>query len=231
MESRKAVVEGSLPVAGEAAEANPALDQSLDSINDDSDGDGRLIRLRTDDVTANGLLGADEYAEYIAEDSTVLGDHWARGPRPGGWLLSVDGASAGGRPGAGRGSDALGEKRARSSLLDDLYWMRSGANGSPRTEARSGPHRPRFPLLGEGRPITWPWTQPHPASRARLHTNPARLWSGSREIDLTMRDNPGPHGSQLPRKTPRPRPFASTWGARRARRPRIGLDNKQTPGR
>ncbi|MEU3523491.1 hypothetical protein AB0E62_06425 [Streptomyces sp. NPDC038707] len=84
-------------MAGEVAEANPTLGQSLDSINDDSHGDGRLIRLRTDDAMANGLLSADEYAEYIAEDSTVHGDHWAR-ERVGEGLLSVDGASAGGAP-------------------------------------------------------------------------------------------------------------------------------------
>ncbi|MCL3993148.1 glycine cleavage system protein GcvH [Streptomyces lavenduligriseus] len=70
VESVKAVSEVYVPVTGEVAEVNPALNDSPELVNDDPYADGWMIRLRTDGPpNTDGLLSADEYAEYLEADS------------------------------------------------------------------------------------------------------------------------------------------------------------------
>ncbi|GAA2190578.1 glycine cleavage system protein GcvH [Streptomyces bangladeshensis] len=70
VESVKAVSEVYVPVSGEVVEVNDLLNESPESINDDPYGDGWVIRLRTEGpVSADGLLSADEYIEYIKAES------------------------------------------------------------------------------------------------------------------------------------------------------------------
>lgn len=70
VESVKAVSEVYVPVAGEVVEINDTLNDSPESINDDPYGDGWLLRLRTDGPAGtDGLLSADEYADYLKEES------------------------------------------------------------------------------------------------------------------------------------------------------------------
>lgn len=70
VESVKAVSEVYVPVAGEVVEINDILNDSPESVNEDPYGDGWLVRLRTDGPADTGdLLSADEYADYIKEES------------------------------------------------------------------------------------------------------------------------------------------------------------------
>ncbi|CUW29323.1 MULTISPECIES: glycine cleavage system protein GcvH [Streptomyces] len=70
VESVKAVSEVYVPVSGEVVEVNDLLNESPESINDDPYGDGWVIRLRTEGpASADGLLSADEYIEYIKAES------------------------------------------------------------------------------------------------------------------------------------------------------------------
>ncbi|MEU5084306.1 MULTISPECIES: glycine cleavage system protein GcvH [Streptomyces] len=70
VESVKAVSEVYVPVTGEVAEVNPALNDSPELVNEDPYADGWMIRLRTDGPpNTDGLLSADEYAEYLKADS------------------------------------------------------------------------------------------------------------------------------------------------------------------
>lgn len=69
VESVKAVSDIYAPVGGEVIEANEALNDKPELINQDPHGDGWIARLRlTDKSELEGLLSADDYEAYIAEE-------------------------------------------------------------------------------------------------------------------------------------------------------------------
>ncbi len=69
IESVKAVSELFAPVSGEITEANDALADSPELVNDDPYGDGWMVKVRLSDAAElDGLLSADEYEAFIEEE-------------------------------------------------------------------------------------------------------------------------------------------------------------------
>lgn len=69
VESVKAVSEIYAPVDGDVTAVNPKIQASPEILNADPHGDAWLIRVRlTDRNEVEGLMSADEYEAYIAEE-------------------------------------------------------------------------------------------------------------------------------------------------------------------
>jgi glycine cleavage system H protein len=69
VESVKAVSDVYAPVGGEVIEVNEALNDKPELINEDPHGDGWIAKLRlADKGELEGLLSADDYEAYIAEE-------------------------------------------------------------------------------------------------------------------------------------------------------------------
>jgi glycine cleavage system H protein len=69
VESVKAASDVYSPLSGEVTEVNEALADAPETINGDAFGDGWMFKLRLSDPDQLGdLLGADAYAEVMAED-------------------------------------------------------------------------------------------------------------------------------------------------------------------
>ena len=69
VESVKAVSDVYAPVGGEVIEVNEALNNKPELINEDPHGDGWIAKLRlADKGELEGLLSADDYEAYIAEE-------------------------------------------------------------------------------------------------------------------------------------------------------------------
>lgn len=69
VESVKAASDVYCPLDGEVTEANEALADAPETINNDAFGDGWIFKLQAKDTGAfDDLMDADAYAEMIAED-------------------------------------------------------------------------------------------------------------------------------------------------------------------
>lgn len=69
VESVKAASDVYCPIDGEVTEANEALADAPETINNDAFGDGWIFKLQPkDEAQLNDLMDADAYAEMIAED-------------------------------------------------------------------------------------------------------------------------------------------------------------------
>jgi glycine cleavage system H protein len=69
VESVKSVSELFSPVSGEIVEVNAVLDDTPETINEDPYGDGWMIKVAVSDAAElDGLMSADEYEAYLAED-------------------------------------------------------------------------------------------------------------------------------------------------------------------
>ena len=67
IESVKAVAEIYCPVAGEVVEANAALDDSPELVNEDPHGEGWICKLKlADGFDSSTLMSAEAYAEFVA---------------------------------------------------------------------------------------------------------------------------------------------------------------------
>ena len=70
VESVKAVSELFLPVAGEIAEVNEALQDSPESVNTDPYGEGWMVRVRLSDPgQLDGLLSPKEYEDFLQSET------------------------------------------------------------------------------------------------------------------------------------------------------------------
>ena len=70
IESVKAVSELFAPVSGEVLEANPALADSPQLVNDSPYGEGWMLRLRlTNSAELDQLLSAAQYDDYVATEA------------------------------------------------------------------------------------------------------------------------------------------------------------------
>jgi glycine cleavage system H protein len=68
VESVKAVSDLIAPLSGEVLEVNQAVVDSPETVNEDSYGEGWLIRVRlTDPADVDALLDAADYREFLAE--------------------------------------------------------------------------------------------------------------------------------------------------------------------
>jgi glycine cleavage system H protein len=68
VESVKAVSDVISPVSGEVLEVNARVVEAPETVNDDPYGDGWLVRVRlTDPAELDGLLDADSYKAFVAE--------------------------------------------------------------------------------------------------------------------------------------------------------------------
>jgi len=68
VESVKAVADLYAPLAGEVVEANAAVTQRAELVNEDPYGEGWLIKVRIEDPSdLDNLLTAEQYAAYIEE--------------------------------------------------------------------------------------------------------------------------------------------------------------------
>jgi glycine cleavage system H protein len=67
VESVKAVSDLYAPVGGEVVEANEALSESPEKINEDPYGDGWIVRLRVSGEPPNDLLSPEDYEKLVAE--------------------------------------------------------------------------------------------------------------------------------------------------------------------
>jgi glycine cleavage system H protein len=68
VESVKAVADLYAPIAGEVVEANAAVTQRAELVNEDPYGEGWLIKVRIEDPSdLDNLLTAEQYAAYIEE--------------------------------------------------------------------------------------------------------------------------------------------------------------------
>lgn len=69
VESVKAASDVYAPVNGEVVEANPALEDTPELVNQDCYGDGWLFRIMPDnDADVDALMDAEAYAALVAED-------------------------------------------------------------------------------------------------------------------------------------------------------------------
>jgi glycine cleavage system H protein len=69
VESVKSVSELFSPVSGEIVEVNAVLDDTPETINEDPYGDDWMIKVAVSDAAElDGLMSADEYEAYLAED-------------------------------------------------------------------------------------------------------------------------------------------------------------------
>ncbi|MEH1858775.1 MAG: glycine cleavage system protein GcvH [Nostoc sp.] len=69
IESVKAVAEFYAPLKGEVVEVNQAVADDPEAVNNDSYGDGWLVKIKFSDSSAlNALLSDQKYSEYIKEE-------------------------------------------------------------------------------------------------------------------------------------------------------------------
>ncbi len=69
VESVKAVSEVFIPIAGEIVEANDALNDTPEAVNNDVYGDAWMIKVKMDNpLEADAMLSAEEYEEYLSEN-------------------------------------------------------------------------------------------------------------------------------------------------------------------
>ncbi len=69
VESVKAVSEVFIPIAGEIVEANDALNDTPEAVNNDAYGDAWMIKVKMDNpLEADAMLSAEEYEEYLSEN-------------------------------------------------------------------------------------------------------------------------------------------------------------------
>ncbi len=65
VESVKAASDVYMPVGGEIAEVNGALEETPETVNEDPFGEGWLIKVKPSDASElDGLMSADEYQKY-----------------------------------------------------------------------------------------------------------------------------------------------------------------------
>ena len=70
VESVKAVSELYAPVSGEVVEANSALADAPEKINEDPHGEAWMVVVKLDDASAvDALLGAEAYQKLVAEEA------------------------------------------------------------------------------------------------------------------------------------------------------------------
>jgi glycine cleavage system H protein len=70
VESVKSVSELFSPVTGEIVEVNEALGDTPETVNEDPYGDGWMIKVKlADPAEVDGLMSADEYEAFLAEES------------------------------------------------------------------------------------------------------------------------------------------------------------------
>ena len=70
VESVKSVSELFSPVSGEVVEVNSALDDAPEAVNDDSYGDGWMIKVKVDNLSeVDALMDADAYEAFLAEEA------------------------------------------------------------------------------------------------------------------------------------------------------------------
>lgn len=70
VESVKSVSELFSPLSGEVVEVNSALDDAPEAVNDDSYGDGWMIKVKVDNLSeVDGLMDADDYEAFLAEEA------------------------------------------------------------------------------------------------------------------------------------------------------------------
>ena len=68
VESVKAVSDVIAPISGEVLEVNQGVVVAPETVNEDPDGEGWLLRVRlTDDSEADALLAAEAYRSFLAE--------------------------------------------------------------------------------------------------------------------------------------------------------------------
>jgi glycine cleavage system H protein len=71
VESVKAVSEIYMPLAGTVVEANQALNDSPEKVNQDPYGEGWMIVITIEDPSEiDGLLNAAEYEDYLKEEAS-----------------------------------------------------------------------------------------------------------------------------------------------------------------
>ena len=82
VESVKAVSDIYAPVSGAVLEVNDTLPESPEIINDDPYGDGWMIKVEMTDMDdLKDLLGADDYAEFLAQQKESDEDEDERGDK------------------------------------------------------------------------------------------------------------------------------------------------------
>lgn len=70
VESVKSVSELFSPVSGEIVEVNNELDDAPELVNNDSYGDGWMIKVKVDNLSeVDALMDADGYEAYLAEEA------------------------------------------------------------------------------------------------------------------------------------------------------------------
>ena len=70
VESVKAVSEVFTPIAGEVIEVNEGLNDTPEKVNGDPYGDAWFIKMKMENpLEADGLLSAEEYEEYLSNQS------------------------------------------------------------------------------------------------------------------------------------------------------------------
>lgn len=70
VESVKSVSELFSPLSGEVVEVNSALDDAPEAVNDDSYGDGWMIKVKVDNLSdVEALMDADDYEAFLAEEA------------------------------------------------------------------------------------------------------------------------------------------------------------------
>ena len=71
VESVKAVSDLYSPVTGRVIQVNDSLEEQPELVNEDPYGEGWMIQVKLNDsAELDGLLSAQEYAAYVAEEST-----------------------------------------------------------------------------------------------------------------------------------------------------------------
>ncbi len=69
VESVKAVSEVFTPIGGEVLEANDAVNDTPEAVNNDPYGEGWMIKIKMDNAgEADALLNSAEYEEYLSEN-------------------------------------------------------------------------------------------------------------------------------------------------------------------
>ncbi|MDY0340004.1 MAG: glycine cleavage system protein GcvH [Coriobacteriia bacterium] len=70
VESVKSVSELFAPVGGEVVEVNNELDDTPEAVNDDSYGDGWMVKVKVDDVSdVDALMDSVDYEAFLAEEA------------------------------------------------------------------------------------------------------------------------------------------------------------------
>ena len=70
VESVKAVSEIFTPLAGEVTEVNDSINDTPESVNNDTYGDGWMVKIKMDNpLEADAMLSAAEYEEYLSANA------------------------------------------------------------------------------------------------------------------------------------------------------------------